>query len=89
MADQGFILQTDSLETSRLRMRVITEAPTEGLTRHEGYSDPYLVVNFRAQLQIFDVAADGGDGYKGLVAPGDFSFLPPGVLFGGYYKGTY
>lgn len=89
MTDQSFVVQEDWLETPRLRVTVFTEAPTEGLTWHEGYSDPYLVVNFRAQLQTFEAAADGASGYKGLVVPGDFSFLPPNTPFGGYYKGTY
>lgn len=89
MTDQNFIVQEDWLETPRLGVTVFTEVPTEGLTWHESYSDPYLVVNFRAQLQTFEAAAGGAIGYKGLVVPGDFSFLPPATLFGGYYKGTH
>jgi AraC-like DNA-binding protein len=89
MADsENFIVQEDWLETTQIQMRVLTEAPTEGLTWHEGYSDPYLVVNFRAQLQAFEVATEGSKGYRGPVCSGDFSFLPPGSTFGGYYVGT-
>lgn len=88
MTDQNFIFQENWLEIPSLGVRVVTEAPTDGVAWHAGYSDPYLVVNFRAQLQTFEVAADGASGYKGLVVPGDFSFLPPGSAYGGYYKGT-
>jgi AraC-like DNA-binding protein len=89
MTNESFIFEEDWLETVRVKMRVFTEAPTHGLTWHEGYSDPYLVVNFNAHLEIFEVEADGGKGYKGPVVPGDFSFLPPGSTFGGYYLGTH
>lgn len=83
----SFILQEELLETSRLKMKVFTETPVDGLTWHEGYSDPCLVINLKAQLQSFEVAADQGDGYRGPVVPGDFSFLPPHAAFGGHYRG--
>ncbi|MBD2465692.1 helix-turn-helix transcriptional regulator [Oscillatoria sp. FACHB-1407] len=89
MAEQSFILQEDWLETVQIQMRVFTEAPVDGLTWYEGYSDPCLVVNFNAQLAAFEVEAAGGKGYKGPIVPGDFSFLPPGSTFGGYYKGAH
>lgn len=88
MTNQDYVLQEDWLHTARLRVRVVTEAPVDGLEWYEGHSDPFLVVNFRAQLQTFEVAADGASSYRGLVAPGDFSFLPPNSTFGGHYVGS-
>lgn len=89
MTDPSFILQEDWLETVRVQMRVFTEAPIDGLTWYEGYSDPFLIINFSAHLEAFEVEADAGKGYKGPVVPGDFSFLPPGSTFGGYYIGAH
>ncbi|KST66191.1 helix-turn-helix domain-containing protein [Mastigocoleus testarum] len=84
----NFILSEDLLQTSRLQMRVFTENPIDGVTWHAGYSDPYLVINFRAQLQTFEMEVDGKNSARYLVVPGNFSFVQPGFKMSGFYKGT-
>ena len=41
--DLNYILQTDLLETSDFTMKVVTEAPIDGVTYQESYSDPCLL----------------------------------------------
>lgn len=86
--DPSFILSEDLLETPRLQMRIFTETPIDGVTWHAGYSDPYLVINFLAQLQTFEMEVDGTNGGRYLVVPGNFSFVQPGFKMDGFYRGT-
>lgn len=87
MANQNHFSEEEWLETSNLKMKVSSENPVDSMSWYEGYSDPYLVVNLSARLQSFEVASDEGSGYKGVVVPGDFSFVPPGMTLGGCYQG--
>lgn len=86
-SDFDYILQTDLLETPDFTMKLVTEAPRDGITYRESYSDPCLVINFGAQLSTFEVVGNGKNGYQGAVIPGDFSFLPPASVLEGYYRG--
>ncbi|MGF1482123.1 MAG: hypothetical protein ACFB4I_22035 [Cyanophyceae cyanobacterium] len=85
--ESDFTLQTDLLETPEFTMKLATEAPLEGISYRESYSDPCLVINFGAQLSTFEVVGDGKHGYQGAVIPGDFSFLPPATVLESYYQG--
>ncbi len=86
--DLNFVLQTDLLETPDFTMKMVTEAPIDGIAYQESYSDPCLVINFGAQLSNFEVVGDAKNGYQGPVILGDFSFLPPGKVLEGYYRGN-
>lgn len=86
--DSSFIISEDLLKTPRLQMRVFTEIPIDGVTWHAGYSDPYLVINLRAQLQTFEIEVDGTNGGRYIVVPGDFSFVQPDFTMGCFYRGT-
>ena len=86
--DSSFIISEDLLKTPRLQMRVFTEIPIDGVTWHAGYSDPYLVINLRAQLQTFEIEVDGTNGGRYIVVPGDFSFVQPGFTMGCFYRGN-
>ncbi len=85
--DLNFVLQTDLLETPDFTMKMVKEAPIDGITYRESYSNPCLIINFGAQLSTFEVVGDGRNGYQGAVIPGDFSFLPPSTVLEGYYQG--
>ncbi|MEM8830905.1 MAG: AraC family transcriptional regulator [Cyanobacteria bacterium P01_G01_bin.19] len=85
--DFDFVLQTDLLETPDFTMKLVTEAPRDGIAYQESYSDPCLVINFGARLSTFEVVGNGKNGYQGAVIPGDFSFLPPASVLEGYYLG--
>lgn len=82
-----FVLETDLLETPDFTMKLVTEAPHDGIAYRESYSNPCLVINFGAQLSTFEVVGNGKHGYQGAVIPGDFSFLPPASVLEGYYRG--
>ena len=82
----SFIISEDLLEIPRLQMRVFTENPIDGITWNAGYSDPYLVINFRAQLQTFEMEVDGRNSNRYLIVPGNFSFVQPGFKIGGFYR---
>ncbi len=87
--DFDFVLQTDLLETPGFTMKMVTEAPIDGIAYRESYSDPCLIINFGAQLSTFEVVGDAKHGYQGAVIPGDLSFLPPGKVLEGYYRGDH
>lgn len=89
MTDNDFTFQSEEwFRTKDLCLTGFNERPTDGIAWYEGYSDPYLVINLEAQLRSFEVASDEGNGYKGEVIPGDFSFVPPGMTLGGRYAGS-
>ena len=85
--DSNFVLQTDLLETPDFTMKLVTEAPIDGVSYRESYSDPCLIINFGARLSTFEVVGNTKNGYQGTVIPGDFSFLPPSAVLEGYYRG--
>ncbi|MEM7592303.1 MAG: AraC family transcriptional regulator [Cyanobacteria bacterium P01_A01_bin.83] len=85
--ESNLFLPTDLLVTPDITIRMVTEAPVDGVAYREGYSTPCVIVNFGAKLESFEVEGDRARGYKGSVVPGDFSFLPPGSVLQGCYQG--
>ena len=79
--------QIEMLETPGITIKMVTEAPVDGVVYRESYCDPCLIINFGAELTSFEVEGNRADGYKGAVIPGDFSFLPSESVLEGCYQG--
>ena len=57
-SESDLFWQTDLLETPDITIKMVTEAPVDGVTYRESYSDPCLIINFGAKLTAFEV--EGG-----------------------------